>query len=182
MTNQPEEEKSFDRKKLGPFAGCLAVIIVIVGLISLLGAISRFNNSGTQPESDTRHAQLHSYAVAVHPLIEKFQQMTSKFSMISGENYTSDKDMYDVVVQIIPEVSAITSRVNAISTPNSDLVELNALLSGACHKELNALTSIKIALENQSPDYVLKANDYFDQVTTYLTKYKSKTAVVYADY
>lgn len=99
-------------------------------------------------------------------LSEMEQTAISAFESVTGQNYTDDETLYEMLIEkVIPNYSKLNSELEAISlklkTP--EVRKLNEKYIEGTNLQSSAFATFRVALETGDSSQVLTANEKLDQ-------------------
>ena len=120
------------------------------------------NASKPQP-IDATVAANRAYATAALALGNEESNLLSRYTSVTGTNYTSDSVVYNAMTSLIPDVQSFLSEINSIQTPTADLFATNQYWISAWTSYLSCFTELQAAIQDQSRSEIAQANQYLNQ-------------------
>jgi len=114
-----------------------------------------------------------AYYSAALALDSEESSLVSRYTSVSGVNYTSDLVMYNAVTDLIPDVQVFLAELQNLPTPTSELVELNQTWINGWTSYLSCFSTLKFALQTQNGSQVAQANQYLTQGSNYMVQFST---------
>jgi hypothetical protein len=112
-----------------------------------------------------------SYYSAAMALASEESDLLARYDAVSGVNYTSDLEMYNTVLDLIPDVQIFLNEIQNLPTPTGELFELNQVWYDGWSSYLSAFSTLRYAIETQNGSQVAQANQYLNQGRGYIVQF-----------
>jgi hypothetical protein len=123
------------------------------------------NNSSSTPapaitNDDVRDEFIRYMKNGVIPLADDELEIINLYSNHTGENFTSDEDLYNVLLdEVIPRYTEFEKSMNALFPKTDTIRKLHQSYLDAISIQHNAFTTMLSALENQDMSQITDANN-----------------------
>ncbi len=122
------------------------------------GSNAATNSSQGLSANTTSTSDFNSYVTDVGALSSRESDILARYDSVSGDNYTDDATMYDVLVALVPDIRSFTTDLETIQPSDPALLELHNKYIQGWNDQYNGMTKIIGALENQDYSAMADAN------------------------
>jgi len=123
--------------------------------------------------ADPRLKANRAYYAAAVALEAEESSLVSRYTSVSGVNYTSDLVMYNAVTALIPDVQVFLDELQNLPATTSELYELNQTWINGWTSYLSCFSTLKYALQAQNGAQVAQANQYLTQGSNYMVQFSA---------
>lgn len=147
--------------------------MVALGIvISLFGVI--FFSPAAQGAAKVSKKEYQAYMSSMKPLVSAENSILSKYGSVTGDNYSDDETMYEVLTELAPEMNRFIAKIEKIQPRNTTLRSIHKTYISGWNLQFEAVLLMLEALENQSYAGMAKANKSLSQGRSKLTDFQAK--------
>ena len=157
--------KVLSTTKSSPFVA----LAVAVSLLSFM-----FTAPMAQAASKVSKKEYQAYMNSMQTLVKAENSILTKYGSVTGDNYTDDETMYDVLKDLAPEMSRFISRVEKIQPKNTTLRSIHKIYISGWNLQFEAVLLTLEALEDQSYAGMAKANKVLSQGRSKMTDFRAR--------
>jgi len=147
----------------------LVALGVIVSLLSLM-----FSIPAAQAAAKVSKKEYQAYINSMQTLVKAENSILTKYGSVTGDNYTDDETMYDVLTDLAPEMNRFIARVEKIQPKNTTLRSIHKIYISGWNLQFEAVLLTLEALEDQSYAGMAKANKALSQGRSKMTDFRAR--------
>lgn len=110
------------------------------------------------------------------PLDAEEKKILDAYDSVTGDNYTNDEDLMNVLEDITLEYKTLTEKIENIQAKTSEVKSLHELYIAASNNQYNAFLQIAAAIEQQDANLVTEANEKLDAARKSMRDFENKLA------
>jgi hypothetical protein len=142
---------------------------VIVSLLSLM-----FSTPGAQAAAKVSKKEYQAYINSMKSLVKPEDSILRKYGSVTGENYSDDETMYEVLTALAPEMNRFIARVEKIQPKNTTLRSIHKIYIAGWNLQFEAVLLTLEALEDQSYAGMARANKVLSQGRSKMTDFRAR--------
>lgn len=144
-------------------------LAVVLSLLSII-----FAAPSTQAKAKVSKSEYQSYVNSLRKLASAENSITRKWDSVTGNNYTDDETQYEVVYDLLPEVTRFIARIEKIQPKNSTLRSIHKIYIYSWNLQLEGMTLQLQALTEQNFAIAAQANKALSQGRSKMSDYIAK--------
>ena len=144
-------------------------LAVVVSLLSLM-----FSAPAAQAAAKVSKKEYQTYISSMRTLVNTENSILRKYGSVTGDNYTDDETMYEVLVDLAPEITRFITRVEKIQPKNATLRAIHNIYIAGWNLQSEAVLLTLQALEDQSYAGMAKANKVLSQGRAKMSDYSAR--------
>lgn len=144
-------------------------LAVILSLLSLM-----FSSPATQAAAKVSKKEYQAYINSMKTLVNAENSVLTKYGSVTGDNYTDDETMYEVLTDLAPEMNRFIARVEKIQPKNTTLRSIHKIYISGWNLQFEAVLLTLEALEDQSYAGMARANKVLSQGRSKMTDFRAR--------
>ena len=147
--------------------------IVALGVIASLLSLM-FSVPAAQAAAKVSKKEYQSYINSMKTLVKAEDSILRKYGSVTGDNYSDDETMYEVLTELAPEMNRFIARVEKIQPRNTTLRSIHKIYISGWNLQFEAVLLTLEALEDQSYAGMAKANKVLSQGRSKMTDFRAR--------
>jgi hypothetical protein len=148
-------------------------IFVVLGIIASLLSLM-FSAPAAQAAAKVSKKEYQAYMNSMKTLVSPENSILTKYGSVTGDNYTDDETMYEVLTDLVPEMNRFIARVEKIQPKNTTLRSIHKIYISGWNLQFEAVLLTLEALEEQSYAGMAKANKVLSQGRSKMTDFRAR--------
>jgi hypothetical protein len=133
-----------------------------------------FSAPAAQAAAKVSKKEYQTYISSMRTLVNTENSILRKYGSVTGDNYTDDETMYEVLVDLAPEITRFITRVEKIQPKNATLRAIHNIYIAGWNLQSEAVLLTLQALEDQSYAGMAKANKVLSQGRAKMSDYSAR--------
>ena len=144
-------------------------LAVILSLVSLM-----FSTPAAPAAAKVSKKEYQGYINSMKTLVSPENSILTKYGSVTGDNYTDDETMYEVLTALAPEMNRFIARVEKIQPKNTTLRSIHKIYISGWNLQFEAVLLTLEALEDQSYAGMARANKVLSQGRSKMTDFRAR--------
>ena len=144
-------------------------LAVILSLVSLT-----FSSPAAPAAAKVSKKEYQAYMNSMKTLVSPENSILTKYGSVTGDNYTDDETMYEVLTDLVPEMNRFIARVEKIQPKNTTLRSIHKIYISGWNLQFQAVLLTLEALEDQSYAGMARANNVLSQGRSKMSDFRAR--------
>ncbi len=148
------------------------LVLFVAGMMSLSSMVLTVPTA--HGAAKVSKSEYQAYIKTMKSLVSAESSILRKYGSVTGDNYSDDETMYEVFVNLTPEINRFIGRIERVQPKNSTLRSIHNLYVAGWNLQNEAVLLSLQALEDQSYAGMAQSNKVLSQGRAKLNEYRAR--------